>query len=77
MYIRQKTFYTPCDHTNPLLKQDGSPMKSTSKRGKTMSIHRYLYEQKHGPLKPGMKVYRACGNLNCFNVGHFDVAGTG
>lgn len=40
-----------------------------TRRGTQMHIHRYLYEQEHGP-QPGLHIHHSCGNRRCINLEH-------
>jgi len=39
-------------------------------RGQSRYVHRAVYEDFHGRLQPGEKVYRVCGDRRCVNALH-------
>jgi hypothetical protein len=40
---------------------------------KAVGDHRYAYEQKHGPLPPGIDVHHKCGRPACVNPDHMEL----
>ena len=49
---------------------DAQGYPRTTVRGKSVYVHRRLYEETRGRLAPGQRVYRACRNRRCINVHH-------
>ena len=50
-------------------KATGNPARGTRKR---TTHHRYVYEQVHGKLPPGVQVHHTCENRRCINVDHLE-----
>lgn len=42
----------------------------TTRSGKTQTLHRFLYEEKHGPLSPGELIRHTCDDRMCINTNH-------
>ncbi len=40
---------------------------------KSILVHRYMYEQKVGPIPKGMHIDHLCRNRRCVNVNHMEV----
>lgn len=45
---------------------------SMSVEGKRVTVHRYLYEQKYGPVKEGLELDHLCRNKACVNIDHLE-----
>jgi len=45
----------------------------TSKKGKKMTIPRYIYEECFGEIPEGMVVRHKCDNINCINPEHMEL----
>lgn len=41
--------------------------------GRLMRAHRFAWEQKHGPIPPGLQIDHLCRVRNCVNPGHMEV----
>ena len=41
--------------------------------GKLQMVHRWLFEQKHGPVPEGFSVHHTCGCRACCNVDHLEL----
>jgi hypothetical protein len=58
----------------PCLEWTGGTVKGgygrTRRGGKAVLIHRWAWEQEHGPIPPGMKVLHHCDNPPCYEVEH-------
>jgi len=67
--INENGCYVCTSHHN----RDGYPQIMVN--GKTHRIHRYLWEQNHGKIPPGMELRHTCDNPNCINPAHL-VPGT-
>jgi hypothetical protein len=42
--------------------------------GKTYRVHRYVWEQKNGPIPEGMQIDHTCWNVACVNINHLRIA---
>lgn len=40
---------------------------------RTIKVHRFAYEQVHGPIPEGLSILHACDNRACINVAHLRV----
>jgi hypothetical protein len=40
--------------------------------GRMVPAHRYVYEQRHGPIEPGMHLHHRCENRRCVNPDHLE-----
>lgn len=45
--------------------------------GWSARAHRVVYEQRHGPLAPGLQVHHTCGNRACCNIDHLEALSFG
>ena len=59
---------TPESHK---LNQDGYFRKHI--KGKLHMVHRWLYEQKFGPIPEGFSVHHTCGCRCCCNINHLEL----
>ncbi len=50
--------------------RDGYGARSVN--GKRVFVHRWVYEQVHGPIPPGMTVDHLCRNPACYNLDHLE-----
>lgn len=41
--------------------------------GRKVYLHRYMYEQAHGPIPPGYDVHHTCETISCVNVAHMEI----
>src|SRR5690349_4041229 len=46
---------------------------SIRRHGKTVGVHRFVYEELVGPIAPGMQIDHLCRNRRCVNPGHLEV----
>lgn len=61
--------FEPTSHTT----HDGKGYPVYIRDGKVRRMYRYRYEQKHGPVQPGLVVRHTCDNRKCINVNHLIV----
>lgn len=43
------------------------------RNGRTVRLHRWLYEQKHGKILEGLLVRHTCDNRDCINLEHLEL----
>lgn len=41
-------------------------------RGRTMLLHRKVYEAAHGPIPTGVQIHHTCGNKRCIRLEHLE-----
>lgn len=42
-------------------------------KGKPVSVHRWIWEQAHGPITDGRHVLHSCDNRSCVNLAHLHI----
>jgi len=45
---------------------------SIRRHGKTVGVHRFVYEELVGPIAPGMQIDHLCRNRRCVNPSHLE-----
>lgn len=70
---------TPCiNWTGAVLQQTGYGQKCLWENGKqrTVRVHRWVWEQAHGPVPKGLLVMHECDNKLCMNLEHLRLGTT-